>query len=128
MLFKISSSPQTQCQTICDRGGPAVIAYFGPGGPNFTPDQILRDRPTLYHKPNIKSTSTFYLLLDNSNPKNSYAVLWSVCQISKPDSSRNQRNKNSKKLKFSLSMLLLFLFVMSQTSYNLVTSAPMLIP
>ena len=51
-----------------------------------------------------------------------------VCQISKPDSSRNQRNKNSKKLKFSLSMSLLFLFLMSQASYNLVTSAPMLIP
>ena len=27
-----------------------------------------------------------------------------LCQISKPDSSRNQRNKNSKKLKFSMSM------------------------
>ena len=45
-----------------------------------------------------------------------------LCQISKSDSLRNQRNKNSKKL---MSMLL---FLMSQASYNLVTSAPMLIP
>ena len=30
------------------------------------------------HKPNIKTISTFYLLLDNSNPKKSYAVHWNI--------------------------------------------------
>ena len=47
-----------------------------------------------------------------------------LCQISKPDSSRNQRNKNSKKLMSMLLLLFLFLFVMSQASYNLVTLTP----
>ena len=32
-----------------------MIAYFGPGGPNFTPDQILRDRasPNYFGKSNV---------------------------------------------------------------------------
>ena len=46
------------------------------------------------YKPNIKTISTFYLLLD-SNPICCALELSKegLCQISKPDSSRNQRKK-----------------------------------
>ena len=48
-----------------------------------------------------------------------------VCQIFKPDSSRNRRKITQK---FEV-LLLLFVFLMSQTSYNLVTLVPiMLVP